>query len=97
VETGDQTATNRMRLAAVERELARLRYRHDIAMSAFRFEEATALGPAIAALEQRLQALAAALPDGEPETGIVPALAQPRRRGRTAAGGTRAAAQWRRK
>src|ERR1051325_8351936 len=40
------------RLAAVERELARLQYRHDIAMSAFLFEEATTLGRAIAALEQ---------------------------------------------
>lgn len=72
----------RTRLAEVERELARLRYRHDIAMSAFRFEEATALGPAIATLEQERQALAAALPAAEPKTGIVPVLARPRRRRR---------------
>ena len=70
----------RARLAVIERELARLCYRHDIAMSAFRFEEATALGPAIAALEKERQALAAALPAAEPETGIVPVRARPRRR-----------------
>jgi hypothetical protein len=70
------------RLAEVERELARLRHHHDIAMSAFRFEEATALGPAIAALEKERQALAAALPIPEPETGMVPVLARPRWRGR---------------
>jgi hypothetical protein len=77
-----QITARRTRLAEVERELARLRYRHDIAMSAFRFEEATALGPAIAALEREWQALAAALPAEEPETGVVPVLARPRRRGR---------------
>jgi hypothetical protein len=68
------------RLADIERELARLRYRHDIAMSAFRFEEATALGPRIAALEKERQALAAALPPAEPPpAGVVPSLAAPRR------------------
>ena len=76
----DHIGEQRARLAEVERELALLRYRHDIAMSAFRFEEATALGPAIAALEKERQALAAALPAAEPETGVVPVLAQPRRR-----------------
>lgn len=73
-------AEQRARLAEIERELARLRYRHDIAMSAFRFEEATALGPAIAALEAERQALAVAVPNPEPGTGIVPELLrQPRR------------------
>jgi hypothetical protein len=68
-------AAKRARLAEVERDLTRLRYRHDIAMSAFRFEEATALGPAIAALEQERQALAASLPAmPEPPTGVVPIL-----------------------
>ena len=72
--------TTRDRLAEIERELARLRYRHDIAMSAFRFEEATALGPAIAALERERQALRGALPaDAEPPKGVVPELARPRR------------------
>jgi hypothetical protein len=70
----------RARLAGIDRDLARLRYRHDIAMSAFRFEEATALGPAIAALEKERTQLAAALPSVEPPTGIVPVLARPRRR-----------------
>jgi hypothetical protein len=48
-------------------------------MSAFRFEEATALGPAIAALEKERERLAATSPDIEPPTGIVPVLARPRR------------------
>ena len=70
----------RDRLAAVEREWVRLRYRHDIAMSAFRFEEATALGPAIAALEKERQALAAALPPlSEPPPAIPVLEHRPRR------------------
>ena len=73
-------AARHARLAAIDRDLSRLRYRHDIAMSAFRFEEATALGPAIAALEKERARLAAALPTSEPPTGIVPVLARPRRR-----------------
>ena len=75
----------RARLAALDEQLAQLRYRHDIAMSAFLFEEATALGRAMAALEKERQALAAALPPGTKlpaETGIVPVLQQPRRRRR---------------
>jgi hypothetical protein len=68
------------RLAEVERELARLRHHHDIAMSAFRFEEATALGPTIAALEKERELVAAASPRVEPPTGIAPVLARPRRR-----------------
>jgi hypothetical protein len=81
VETGA-----RPRLAEIERELARLRYRHDIAMSAFRFEEATALGARMAALEREQQALTAALPPppagGEAPTGVIPTLDRPRRRRR---------------
>jgi len=72
-------AGRRARLAKVEAELAWLRHRHDIAMSAFRFEEATALGPAIAALENEQRALAAALPPPTPAIGVVPVLARPRR------------------
>jgi hypothetical protein len=68
----------RARLDEIERQLTGLRYRHDIAMSAFRFEEATALGPAISALEKERAALAAELPPPEPPTGIVPTLATPR-------------------
>ena len=73
----------RARLADIDRELTRLRYRHDIAMSAFLFEEATALGRDIAVLERKQQALAADLPSAETapgaETGVVPVLARPRR------------------
>lgn len=77
------TEERRDRLGEIERELARLRYRHDIAMSAFRFEEAAALGPAIAALEAERQALANALPAPEFPTGTVPELLRrPRRRRR---------------
>jgi hypothetical protein len=77
----DQSVSGgRARLAEIDRDLARLRYRHDIAMSAFRFEEATVLGPAIAALEKERHRVAAALPDAEPPTGIAPVLARPRRR-----------------
>jgi hypothetical protein len=68
----------RARLAEMDREVARLQYRHDIAMSAFLFEEATALGREIAALDKERQALAADLPTAEPTakppTGIVPKL-----------------------
>lgn len=77
------------RLADIERELARLRYRHDIAMSAFLFEEATALGRQIAALEEDRQALAASLPASEPtepSTGIIPTLARTGRRRNRRAG-----------
>jgi hypothetical protein len=75
-------AAARARLADIERELARLQYRHDVAMSAFLFEEATALGRAIAALNRERQALAANLPEppAQPETGVVPALNRPWRR-----------------
>lgn len=73
----EQAQRRRARLAEIERELARLHYRHDIAMSAFRFEEATALGPAIAALDRERQALADALPAAaDPPTGVVPVLHQ---------------------
>ena len=75
----DALAAKRARLAEVERELARLRYRHDVAMSAFRFEEATALGPAIAALEQERQSLAAALPPVEAPQPAIPVLHRPPR------------------
>jgi len=78
---GEEPETaRRVRLAEIDRDLTRLRYRHDIAMSAFRFEEATALGPAIASVEKERQLLAAALPQIEPPTGTAPILARPRRR-----------------
>jgi hypothetical protein len=71
------------RLGEIDGELARLRYRHDIAMSAFLFEEATALGRAIAALEAERQTLADQHPaagPAQPASGIIPALVRPRRR-----------------
>ncbi len=77
-----EIAERRARLADIERRLARLQYRHDIAMSAFRFEEATALGRELAALDKERQALAAGLPAVDaapPETGVVPILARPGR------------------
>jgi len=74
---------HRARLAEIDRELVRLQYRHDIAMSAFLFEEATALGREIARLDKERQALATLLPafESKPEaaTGVVPVLARPRR------------------
>jgi hypothetical protein len=76
----DGVAPRRARLAELERDLARLHRRHDIAMSAFRFEEASALGRAIAARDAERQALAAALPPAAAApTGVVPRLAWPRR------------------
>lgn len=83
MEKAEESARRRC-LAEVERELAGLQHRHDIAMSAFLFEEATALGREIAALDRQRQALMAALPTAEPEppAGVVPVLDRPRRRRR---------------
>jgi len=79
----DEVSNLRARLVALDAEIARLRYRHDIAMSAFRFEEATALGGPIAALERDRAALAAALPPAEPPRPTPPApILAPARRGR---------------
>jgi hypothetical protein len=80
----DDPAMKSARLAEIERESAWLQYRHDIAMSAFRFEEATGLGRAIALLDQERQALAEDLPAAaaEPATGVVPVLTRPWRRRR---------------
>ena len=82
----DDIAARRARLVVVERELARLAAQHDLAMSAFKFDEANALQPGIATLEDERRTLAAALPapspTAEPPSGIVPVLARPRRRRR---------------
>ena len=76
--------TRRPRLAEIERELARLQAEHDVAMSAFKFDEANALQRRIAALEDERRSLVRRLPARspavEPPTGIVPVLARPRRR-----------------
>jgi hypothetical protein len=52
----------RARLAAVERELAGLGSRHDLAMSAFKFDEARDVQQQIAALERERAELSDALP-----------------------------------
>ena len=76
----------RTRLAEIEGELAGLQSQHDLAMSAFKFDEATALQHRIAACETERQALAATLPapsaGPEPLSGIMPVLARPARRRR---------------
>jgi hypothetical protein len=72
-------AAARARLADLDAEIARLRYRHDIAISAFRFEEATALGPAIAALETERHALAEAVPPTPAPTAASPPRLRVRR------------------
>src|SRR5271166_4147504 len=52
----------RTRLAAVGRELAELGARHDLAMSAFKFDEARELQQRIAVLERERAELVDALP-----------------------------------
>ena len=56
----------RARLAIVERELSQLGSRHDLAMSAFKFDEARDVQRAIAILEQERAELVAALPAAAP-------------------------------
>ena len=61
-------AEQRARLAAVDDELAKLQARYELAMSAFKFDEASALQQQIAALEAERRLLAQALPPpGAPE------------------------------
>jgi hypothetical protein len=77
----DDVAVQRARFAEIDRALADLRERHDLAMSVFKFDEANALQRRIGALEGERQALVAALPAEptvEPSRGVVPKLAQPR-------------------
>jgi hypothetical protein len=56
----------RAQLTAVEQELARLQAQHDLAMSAFKFDEANEVQRRIAQLERERARLAADLP--EPQT-----------------------------
>ena len=76
-------AARRARLAEIEGELARLQGLHDLAMSAFRFDEANAILPRIGTLEDERRSLIASLPAAvlaaEPEPGVVPVVARPRR------------------
>ena len=79
-------AEQRGRLAIMERELAVLQARYELAMSGFKFDEANTLQQKIAALEAERRALAATLPSAtlapEPPTGIVPMLGKRPRQGR---------------
>lgn len=79
----DEVAARRERLGDVERELARLEAQYELAMSAFKFDEANALQTPIAALNRERRALAARLPPlpapAEPPTGVVPAIGRRRR------------------
>jgi hypothetical protein len=62
----------RTRLAALERELSHLGARHDVAMSAFRFEEARDLQRRIAVLDRERAELEAVLPAAAPPPPAVP-------------------------
>jgi len=79
----DEVAARRERLNTVERELARLQEQYELAMSAFKFDEANGLQRRIAALDGERRALAAGLPPlpapAEPPTGLVPVIGRPRR------------------
>lgn len=76
----EELAATRARLAEIERELAALQARHDLAMSAFKFDEANAVQRRIGALEDERRAVAASLPEPavppEPAPADVPALAR---------------------
>jgi hypothetical protein len=62
----------RTRLVAVERELAKLGSQHDLAMSAFKFDEAREVQQRITLLERERADLAAALPAAAPSTAAAP-------------------------
>jgi hypothetical protein len=79
----DPVAKQHGRLVAVEEKLARLQAQHELAMSAFKFDEANTLQQQIAGLEAERRVLVLALPPlpaaPEPPVGVVPAVARPRR------------------
>ena len=58
----DDIAAKRARLAALESELAWLKDQYDLAMSAFKFDEAREFHPRIEAAERERLALAEGLP-----------------------------------
>jgi hypothetical protein len=80
----------RARLSLVERELSQLGTRHDLAMSAFRFDEARDLQQRIGVLERERAELLATLPPATPRSPEAPvrvrvgSLAVTRRRRRSA-------------
>jgi len=71
----------RARLAAVEQKLARLGSRHDLAMSAFKFDEARELQQRIAMLERERVELAGTMPAAAPPPAAapMPVMIRPRR------------------
>jgi hypothetical protein len=79
----DRFAKERRRLAAVEHEVKGLQAQYELAMSAFKFDEANALQRSIAVLESERPALAISLPPPvpvpEPPLGVVPVLHRPGR------------------
>jgi hypothetical protein len=75
-----EVEVKRARLAAVERELSGLGARHDLAMSAFKFDEARELQQRIAAFERERVELVAALPVSAPPPSAVPVPVMVRRR-----------------
>ena len=79
----DEVAARRERLSAVERKLAGLQAQYELAMSAFKFDEANGLQQRIAALDGERRSLAASLPalpaPAEPPTGLVPVIDRPGR------------------
>jgi len=79
----DQEIARRARLAEIDRALSHLQAQHDLAMSAFKFDEANALQRRIEVFEDERRTLAAGLPAPslapDPPAGVVPTLARPRR------------------
>jgi hypothetical protein len=71
----------RARLAAVDRELAALGARYDLAMSAFKFDEARKVQQQITALERERAQLSASAPQPQPSAGPIPVMIRPRRPG----------------
>ena len=72
----------RARLAALERELSGLGSRHDLAMSAFKFDEAREVQQQIALLERECAELSATLPTVAPPPAAAPVPVMIRRRRR---------------
>jgi hypothetical protein len=79
----NEVTARRERLGDVERELARLGAQYELAMSAFKFDEASGLQQRIAALDGERRMLAASLPalpaPAEPPTGLAPVIDRPGR------------------
>jgi len=71
----------RARLAGIERELSGLGARHDLAMSAFRFDEAREVQQRITILQRERAELVQALPAAPPPppAAPVPVMIRPRR------------------